>query len=48
MRTIDYESILCDVFNCSKPDLQLCIALNPSEAMQMAVRQAVENYQDEE
>ena len=52
MKTPDYESILCTVFDCSKPDLQLYITLNPSkdriiEAMEEAVRQGIENYEKE-
>ena len=49
----DYESILCDVFVCNRQDLQLHITKNPSkeriiEAMQLAVKQGIQIYQEEE
>ena len=50
MKTIDYESILCDVFNCNKFSIPLKPVKKAKviEAMQEAVRQEIEIYQNEE
>lgn len=49
MKTIDYESILCTIFNCNKFDIPLKPAKKAKviEAMEEAVRLAKIEYADE-
>lgn len=49
MKAIDYESILCTIFNCNKFDIPLKPAKKAKviEAMEEAVRQGIDNYEKE-
>ena len=46
---MDYESILCTIFNCNKFDIPLKPAKKAKviEAMEEAVRQGIDNYEKE-
>ena len=53
MKIIDYESILCYEFSCTRHDLQHAITHDPEkdsiiDAMKEAVRQARENFENGE